>query len=293
MQEQHQQQRHIVLLVPLRTDEYSGEREQQFHTLRRRLQQAPFPATVVVARQTHDGRAFNRGALLNAGYLWVTRELLPSARLASIKLILHDVDLVPSVALLATYARPLRVFELQHLAACWPRYGRRTDSGVRLKAGDYMGGVLGINALLFSAVNGFPNDFFGWGGEDDELRDRLLHVYPLMAVDRPPSDGAYSYTDLEHIDTVEGKLAHLRLQPWTKNQQKRQMRAECRMRRVRGDIADGISQLRARIWRSNCSEGGPDGGATGFVHELTVDLMRANEAFSNFSPAQAAPKPPR
>ena len=25
----------------------------------------------------------------------------------------------------------------------------------------------------FTDVNGYPNDFFGWGGEDDELRDRI------------------------------------------------------------------------------------------------------------------------
>ena len=28
---------------------------------------------------------------------------------------------------------------------------------------------------VYITINGFPNLFWGWGGEDDELRDRLHH----------------------------------------------------------------------------------------------------------------------
>ena len=36
------------------------------------------------------------------------------------------------------------------------------------------GGVLAISALHFSRLNGFSNTFYGWGGEDDDLFQRMV-----------------------------------------------------------------------------------------------------------------------
>ena len=57
---------------------------------------APTHFLVVVAEQTHDGCAFNRGALLNAGFL-EAQKAIKTGRFASV--ILHDVDLLPSPGL--------------------------------------------------------------------------------------------------------------------------------------------------------------------------------------------------
>ena len=38
-----------------------------------------------------------------------------------------------------------------------------------------MGGVVSFNGGDFETINGFPNDFWGWGGEDDELGRRVRH----------------------------------------------------------------------------------------------------------------------
>ena len=35
------------------------------------------------------------------------------------------------------------------------------------------GGALSIRSDQFAAINGFSNQFYGWGGEDDESRRRL------------------------------------------------------------------------------------------------------------------------
>ena len=52
---------------------------------------------IVVAEQSQDGRKFNRGQLLNAGYREARKQAAP-AGLAAV--ILHDLDLLPSAELL-------------------------------------------------------------------------------------------------------------------------------------------------------------------------------------------------
>jgi len=36
----------------------------------------------------------------------------------------------------------------------------------------YFGGVVAISPAHFALVNGFSNRFYGWGGEDDDFRQR-------------------------------------------------------------------------------------------------------------------------
>ena len=38
---------------------------------------------------------------------------------------------------------------------------------------DIFGGVSAMSAKHFILVNGFSNRFWGWGGEDDDLRRRI------------------------------------------------------------------------------------------------------------------------
>ena len=40
----------------------------------------------------------------------------------------------------------------------------------------YFGGIVAIRQEHFEKANGFSNKFFGWGGEDDDFRQRLIHT---------------------------------------------------------------------------------------------------------------------
>lgn len=42
----------------------------------------------------------------------------------------------------------------------------------RLPYNEFFGGVSGLTVKQFKEVNGFPNAFWGWGGEDDDLWNR-------------------------------------------------------------------------------------------------------------------------
>ena len=44
----------------------------------------------------------------------------------------------------------------------------------RLMYTTLFGGIEAFSTQHFRLINGFSNQFFGWGGEDDNLYDRLL-----------------------------------------------------------------------------------------------------------------------
>lgn len=43
----------------------------------------------------------------------------------------------------------------------------------RLQYLNYFGGVTAVSRDQFKTINGFANQFYGWGGEDDDLNHRI------------------------------------------------------------------------------------------------------------------------
>ena len=39
----------------------------------------------------------------------------------------------------------------------------------------YCGGITALASSLVDKINGFANSFYGWGGEDDDLYNRLKY----------------------------------------------------------------------------------------------------------------------
>jgi N-terminal region of glycosyl transferase group 7/N-terminal domain of galactosyltransferase len=110
---------------------------------------------IFIIEQATDGYKFNRGKLLNVGF-----------RIASERgfnaFCFHDVDLIPKDGLKEYYSMP--PFDRPiHIAATWTRYSYS----------HYIGGVLTLSSAHFQACNGYPNNFWGWGGEDDEFSFRM------------------------------------------------------------------------------------------------------------------------
>ena len=111
--------------------------------------------------EQEDEFAFNRGKLMNIGYV-ESLNLNPSACC----FIFHDVDLLPR--------------DQRNIYSCsltGPRHICAFVNEFRytLLYASLFGGAVAITRSDFKEINGFPNIYFGWGGEDDDLSRRVAH----------------------------------------------------------------------------------------------------------------------
>ena len=144
---------------------------------------------VYIIEQSDDGRKFNRGKLLNIGF-----DTAIKSRRKHDVFIFHDVDLLPQNDLADAYATfPKTPY---HIARVWDRYSNNPK---------YFGGVVSFSSSDFKRINGYPNTFWGWGGEDDELQLRCQNLG--LTWDWPKNGG--TLVDLEQMD-LQQKLGFLR-----------------------------------------------------------------------------------
>lgn len=141
---------------------------------------------IFVIEQSDDSKKFNRGELLNIGFKFAEQEGFTN-------FIFHDVDLLPSAELKKYYTDAPDKSPI-HIAAVWSRYGKNPD---------YFGGIVAFNKQMFNKINGFPNNFWGWGGEDDELYKRTKPYYTITK----SKNG--SIRDLENMN-LQQKLWYLK-----------------------------------------------------------------------------------
>ena len=170
----------------------------------------------------------------------------------------HDVDIIPddSPAMRRVYGSVVRGGCL-HNARAWKRYD--TDT--------YLGGSLTVDVRTFLDANGYPWWFWGWGGEDDALRKRLLDWKGVPVV----RNRAGAYRDLEGISTAAAKLNWLRLNPWAKNNRKWEHMAVQDEALAKKRRPEGIEELDVEVLSETelsmraCvgGIGSPAGGATG------------------------------
>lgn len=168
-----------AIVVPFReqVEQQRGEQLKKFVSHMSRYH-SDWP--VIIVEQSDDGRKFNRGALCNIG-----------ARIAKKNgaeyVIFHDVDLIPLAKIVPYYtAYPIQPI---HIGKAWTsKYNYER----------FMGGVLSISMKDLAKTNGFPNMFWGWGGEDDALRDRI-HKQGLQVYQ--PTLRGEGFRELTHVST--------------------------------------------------------------------------------------------
>jgi hypothetical protein len=142
---------------------------------------------ILVVEQSNDGRKFNRGAVLNAGYLYAC-EHMPFVD----TFVFHDVDIIMPSEIVNRYYGKCDDYRILHL-------------GNLVKDMEYnppFGRIIRFSKKAFQQINGFPNNFYGWGGEDDALAFRI-HINDIVPVHRPhKSEGTPGY-ELETTNDVK------------------------------------------------------------------------------------------
>lgn len=111
---------------------------------------------LIIVEQSDD-KPFNRGKLLNIGFL-------EAEKLGCRYVVFHDVDMLP---IDADYSYSSDVLQLANEFISDVDYTKEIYDG-------YFGGVTLFPIEKFKSINGYPNDFWGWGFEDDELLRRCV-----------------------------------------------------------------------------------------------------------------------
>lgn len=174
------------------------------------LQRQQLQYGVFVVEQS-ERRAFNRAKLFNIGF---TEAL---ARDSYCCFVFHDVDLLP--------------IDARNMYRC-ERFPRHLSSAIDvfrfvLPYPDLFGGAVAVRADQFRELNGFSNEFFGWGGEDDDLQ-RRIRARGLSVIRWPASVSRYTM------------LAHAKAKPSLQRQELLRS-AESRYE------MDGLNNLRYQV----------------------------------------------
>lgn len=137
----------ISIIIPYRDRENHLKR---FLTYTQRfLERSKLTAEIIVVEQSGK-EPFNRGKLLNVGFKQAKYDTV----------IMQDVDMLPD------YASYRPRCGATHLA------GKASQFGRKMPFKEYFGGVTMFDKDSFISANGFPNNYWGWGAEDDEILRR-------------------------------------------------------------------------------------------------------------------------
>ena len=111
-----------------------------------KLYEAKIPYELIVVEQD-NADSFNRGKLLNIGFI-------EAEKLGCDYVVFHDVDMIPKKVDYSYADHPI------HLA---------TED---IPFQEYFGGITLFPIEDFKKINGFSNEYWGWGFEDDDLLHR-------------------------------------------------------------------------------------------------------------------------
>lgn len=176
----------LVIIVPFRATNQPERREHL--TIFLNVMPVLLPsAKIIIAEQEDDGALFNIGLLMNICFLQSNIKDTDTV-------CIHHVDLIPHENIILEYTKVLPPKTMRHIGSAWTRYQKK----------HFCTGVILMHASDFRAVNGFPNDMWGWGGEDvilgRRIKARNIQVERCTGI----------IHDQENMKTVHEKFQHLK-----------------------------------------------------------------------------------
>ena len=143
----------LTVVIPIRNRE--AHLRELVPKLRETLTAQRLNFRILAVEQDEHG-LFNKGKLLNVGMQYAAAE--------TDYYCLHDVDMIP---LEANYLAPSQPFRLvNELETTW--------RGSSVFDPHYFAGAISVRKHQVFAANGFSNEYWGWGKEDDDFHFRLL-----------------------------------------------------------------------------------------------------------------------
>ena len=106
-----------------------------------------------------DSNNFNRAGLMNVGFKESLKDFYWTC------FIFHDVDTLPEDAR-NLYSCP---DQPRHMAVALDKWNYKTLGK------KHFGGIVALRREHFEKINGVSNQFWVWGGEDDDMYKRVLH----------------------------------------------------------------------------------------------------------------------
>jgi hypothetical protein len=197
----------LSVIVPYR--DRAAHLEQFAPAIKMALESQGIDFSLLIVEQTFD-KPFNRAKLLNVGF-----ELSKEFDYFCF----HDVDMLPIVFDYSYVTAPT------HLAAEVEQFGW----GLAYQT--YFGGVTMFDKESFLKINGYSNEYHGWGAEDDDLFNRCKKMG--LAIRRRTC----RFSSLDHERVIDDQL-------YTKNVQRLHDFEETF---VDGKFPEGLSTLQFEI----------------------------------------------
>lgn len=134
---------------------------------------------------------FNIGKLKNIGFDFLNKH----SKIIYSNYIFSDIDTIPDSNLIEYFFKPTD--SLNSLAIKGTRY-EANDINKR----PFAGALISCNKNIFEELNGFPNNFYGWQGEDENL---LIRLY---AINKPIYNATNGkIIDIEEIDGFKKNIS--------------------------------------------------------------------------------------
>ena len=141
---------------------------------------------LIIVEQADD-LPFNRGKLLNIGFKLALRKQCDYV-------VFHDVDMLPVDVDYSFSEVPT------HLATNFTNDDREIFK-------TYFGGVTLFPIELFKRINGYSNEYWGWGFEDDDLllrctEQKVFTDFELYEVSKESTSGLYLHGEESYIEST-------------------------------------------------------------------------------------------
>jgi hypothetical protein len=173
---------------------------------------------IYIVEQSQDNNLFNIGKLKNIGFEIANKKDQYDGYVFS------DIDTIPDDELLPYY---LETRTPLCLAARGTRYEKKKENRTK----PFTGACILFSKQIFEKINGYPNNFWGWGGEDDDLLSRLIinnkkHVYypqrgSIIDIEEDENMKTINVkkkvTELIELDKVKYEKLYYNLTHWKEN----------------------------------------------------------------------------